>query len=113
MQVPFDRPLAPREATALIRARSANNPDLWLTKHAKEQMAERDLLVGDILHVLRNGFVLEEGTPATQEGFFRYAMECTTPNSDGRTVRVIVIPSTANAVKIVTVMWRDENKHSG
>lgn len=114
MDIPFSRPLTPGCATEFIlRKAICPSLDLWLTNHAKEQMELRDLLVGDILHILRRGFVLEEGIPATQAGLFRYAMECTTPNSDGRTVRVVVIPSTANSVKVVTVMWRDENKHSG
>lgn len=112
--MPFDHPLEPARATDLIRRKAAcPSFDLCWTKHAKDQMKERDLLVGDILHVLRRGFVLEKGVPATQAGFFRYAMEYTTPNSDGRTVRVVVIPSAANSVKVVTVMWRDENRHSG
>jgi hypothetical protein len=109
MNMPFDRPLSPGQATELIR-RKATAPglDVDLKRHAKSQMRERDLLMGDVLHLLKNGFVFEEGRPASQEGLFRYKMECTTPNSGHRTVAVIVIPSNANAVKIVTVMWRDE-----
>jgi len=112
--MPFSHPLKPAHATDLIR-RMAGRPgfDLCWTKHAKDQMKERDLLVGDILYVLRCGFILEKGIPATQAGLFRYAMECTTPNSDGRTVRVVIIPSTINSVKVITVMWRDESRHSG
>jgi hypothetical protein len=30
------------------------------------------------------------------------------PNSGGRTVRIVVIPSMSSEVKIVTVMWKDE-----
>lgn len=77
------------------------------TGHAKDQMAERDLIVGDVLHVLKHGFVYEEPEPATQKGCYRYKMECTTPNSHGRTVRIVLIPSDGNAVKVVTVMWKD------
>jgi hypothetical protein len=71
-------------------------------------MRDRDLIMGDVLHVLRTGFVYEEPEPATINGFFRYRIEGTTPNSDGRTVRVVVIPSGGHGAKIVTVMWRDE-----
>lgn len=76
-------------------------------------MAERKLLMGDILHVLKNGYVFEDGQPTTQAGCFKYRIECTTPNSGGRTVRVVLIPSSSDAIKIVTVMWRDEDPHTG
>ena len=71
-------------------------------------MLERDLIMGDALHVLKHGFVYEEAEPAMR-GFFKYKMECNTPNSNGRTVRVVVIPSVNKAAfKIVSVMWADE-----
>jgi len=73
-------------------------------------MAERDLIMGDVIHVLKHGFVLEEGQPSTQTGLFKYRMQCTTPNSGGRLVCVVVIPTQACAVKIVTVMWVDEDR---
>ena len=64
--------------------------------------------MGDVLHVLKHGFVHEKGEPATQPGCFKYGMECKTPNSGGRIVRIIVIPSTANGIIFLTVMWADE-----
>jgi hypothetical protein len=114
MEVPFDRPLDPRRATEFIRKKAfASDLTVRWTKHATMQMQARELIMGDVLHVLKNGFVFEQGLPATQAGCYKYKMECTTPNSGGRTVKVVVIPSTANAVKIITVMWRDEDKSSG
>lgn len=72
-------------------------------------MAERDLIVGDVLYVLKNGFVRMEPEPATREGFMRYAMETRTPNSNSREVRVVAIPDRAQCwIKIVSVMWVDE-----
>ena len=47
--------------------------------------------MGDLLHLLKQGFVYDEAVPATREGYFRYAVESTTPNSDGRAVRAITI----------------------
>lgn len=84
------------------------NLSITLTGHAKDQMLDRDLIMGDLRHVLRSGFVYDEPEEATQAGFFKYRIEGTTPNSDGRTVRVVVIPSGGHELKIVTVMWRDE-----
>lgn len=104
------RPWSPGEATKNLREKARGDVDVCWTKHAKEQMAERDLLMGDVLYVLKNGFVYEEGEPATRPALFKYKMECTTPNSGGRNVRVVLIPSSSTRLKIVTVMWVDENR---
>lgn len=71
-------------------------------------MEERDLTSLDILYVLQNGFVYKAAEPATRLGYWKYAMLGPTPNSNRREVKVIVIPSQAAAVKVVTVMWADE-----
>lgn len=104
----YDQPLGPREATELLRRIGASDPVFSWAKHAKERLRQRDLLMGDVLHVLKHGFVHDVGERATQPGCFRYRMESNTPNSAGRIVRIVVIPSTANGVKVVTVMWADE-----
>lgn len=78
------------------------------TEHVREQMADRDLTMGDVRHVLKWGFVLDPPRAATRPGFFKYLIESTTPNSDGRRVGVVVIPDAAARMKLVTVMWRDE-----
>jgi len=85
--------------------------ELVKTAHAIDQMLARDLMDGDLLYVLRHGFVYDRPAPlpATKPGFFRYAIEGKTPNSCGRKVRAIVIPDPAKAIiKVVTVMWADE-----
>lgn len=99
--------LSPGQATEHIRSKVCPELTIRWTKHAKEQMDERGLIMGDVLHVLKNGFVYDAGEPATGTGYFRYAMECTTPNSGGRTVIVVVIPALSCELKIVTVMWKD------
>lgn len=81
---------------------------LHLTKHALEQMKSRDLFVGDVMHVLRNGFVYEQPEKATRPGCFKYKIESSSP-AGMRTVRIVVIPwINPPELKIVTVMWRDE-----
>ena len=102
-------PWTPRQATERIRA-YANDPffDLSYKQHAKEQLTKRDLTTGDALYVLKKGFVYADPLPATQPGYFRYAMEGSTPNSGGRSLRVIVIPTPCRPhAKVVTVMWVD------
>ena len=102
-------PWKPADATKHINE-CARRDDftISLTLHAREQMAERGLIMGDVKHVLKTGFVYDEAKESTQEGFFKYRIEGTSPNSEGRTVRLVVIPNGRHAVKIVTVMWRDE-----
>ncbi|OXE35195.1 MAG: hypothetical protein CGW95_15395 [Phenylobacterium zucineum] len=78
--------------------------------HAKEQMRERGIIMGDVLHVLKRGFVYSEPINASRPGYHKYLVEATTPNSDGRAVGVVVIPDdVACELKIITVMWRDES----
>ncbi len=102
------KPLSPAKATHQLREYGASpDLDLYRTDHAKERMVERGLLMGDVLHVLKYGFVHNSGVSTSQVGHFKYEMECTTPNSGNRTVRIVVIPSRTCAVKIMTVMWVD------
>lgn len=100
---------SPAQATERIRqcAGASTFTPHW-KKHALERLHERDLLVGDVLYVLKNGFVLEDPEPSDAEGYFRYQVESKTPNSEGRTVKVIVVPGDGHELKIVTVMWKDE-----
>lgn len=98
----------PAQATIAIRqCAGSDDLDIVVTAHAGDQMSDRDLLMGDLLHLLKRGFVYDEAVSATR-GFFKYAIEGKTPNSHGRSVRAIVIPSGHCGIKIVTVMWRDE-----
>jgi len=71
-------------------------------------MQERSLIMADLLHLLKTGFVYQEAEPSSRDGLFKYKIEGPTPNSDGRTVRAVVIPGSGCAMKIVTGMWRDE-----
>jgi hypothetical protein len=100
--------MTPRQATDFLRAKVESDLELRWTRHAAKRMKERHLIVGDILHILKFGYVFEEGEPASSPGVFKYKMECRTPNSGARTVVIVVIPSAASWVKLVTVMWKDE-----
>ncbi|MCF6304476.1 MAG: DUF4258 domain-containing protein [Rhodobacteraceae bacterium] len=74
-------------------------------------MGERDIIMGDVLYVLKNGFIYVEPIPATTNGYFRYAIESISPNSGGRKIRLIVIPDYKNCgIKLITVMWVDETQ---
>lgn len=104
-------PWSPRDATVIIQ-QIANCPSFSLVykRHATERMVERQLIQSDVLHVLKKGSVFSSPQKAEKtQGYFKYAIESTTPNSNGRTVRLIVIPNAAvKKIKIITVMWKDE-----
>lgn len=107
-------PWKPAHATTRVRDIAKGKLDLVLSKHAKEQMQERDLATGDVLYVLKNGFIYDESVPSTRPGFSKYKMECTTPNSNNRTVRLVVIPcASSRHIKVATVMWADEPMRGG
>ena len=104
------QPWSPADATEIIRNIAKGHGQVAFTRHASKRMQERGLIMGDVLYVLRNGFVHDDPVACEKtKGFFKYAIESTTPNSNSRTVRVIVIPdaSKGGALKVVTVMWKD------
>jgi len=105
------QPWPPAMATDKIRAIARSDClELSYTRHARERMQERGLLTGDILYVLKNGFVYQGPQSGKVEGYFKYRMEAQTPNSGSRTVGVVVIPDKDGncALKVVTVMWINE-----
>lgn len=103
------KPQAWKSADATSRINACARSDeltLHFQVHAKERLAERDLTTVDVLHVLKWGFVYDD--PVLSDfGFYKYAIEAKTPNSDGRTVRLIVVAGESE-IKLISVMWRDE-----
>lgn len=73
----------------------------------------RDLIIGDVIYLLKNGFVYDEPVPSHVHKLYKYIMTSPTPNSGSREVGVVVIPDwRGKALKIVTVMWLDEVRQS-
>lgn len=102
------QPWNSREATELIRQIASGPHTFQLTGHARDQMLERGFSSGDVLYVLKKGYVFEEAESSTRIDYYKYKIQCTTPNSNAREVRVVVIPCAASkALKIITVMWCD------
>ena len=85
--------------------------DLYYTEHALIRIDQRNLILSDLLYLLRNGFVVcEEPEQSTQKGLYKYLIDGKTPNSDARYLRIVVIPDEkSNQIKVVTAMWRDES----
>src|SRR4051794_18623377 len=87
------QPWTPAQATERIRAIACDQRfAISFQRHAKEQMAARELILGDVIYLLKRGFVFDEAEPSTRAAFFKYKVECKTPNSGSRDVRVVSIP---------------------
>jgi hypothetical protein len=110
MLVELPEPWTPAQATERIRVIARQDAFMPSYKvHAKEQLADRGLIMGDLLYLLRNGFVYERPEQATRKPYWKHKMQCTTPNSQNREVRVVVMPDwKRKGIKVVTVMWADE-----
>jgi hypothetical protein len=112
--VELPEPWTPAQATDRIRSIARGQFDISYKIHAKEQLSKRDLIIGDLKFLLQYGFVYESAEPATRSNFWKYQIQSTTPNSNNREVRAVVIPDwKRKGIKVVTVMWADENRVSG
>lgn len=100
----------PGVATQRINAIARNQQCVLALKvHAKDRLAQRGLLMSDLLFVLRNGYVYEEPEESTLAGFYKYRIESQSPNSGARFLRAVVVPDgKACQIKVITIMWRDE-----
>ncbi len=113
--IQLPEPWSAQQATDRIRA-MAKMDDLSVTfsEHATDQMLDRDLILSDVLYVMKNGFCYDRGVATERLDHFKYAIECDSPNSGRREVRVILKPALYRRhVKIITVMWADEPMQQG
>lgn len=105
------QPWLPSKATDRIRRMAADRQrDVSFTKHASERIAERSLIMSDVLWVLRTGFVHDPGKESTVNELYKYGIEGIPPNSLARAIKIIVVPDEVrNQVKIITVMWKSQS----
>lgn len=102
-------PWNPAQATDRIRSIAQGEFLISYKMHAKDQMSDRGLIIGDLNYLLRNGFVYVPAEASKRDPFWKYQMQSSTPNSKNREVRVVVIPDWKRKhLKIITVMWADE-----
>lgn len=108
--VEVPEPWKPAQATERIRAIACHEQfALSWRIHATDQLTDRNLIMGDLHFLLRNGFVYEPAEEATRDPYWKYQIQCTTPNSQNREVRAVVIPDwKRKGIKVVTIMWADE-----
>jgi hypothetical protein len=103
---PWKPGLATTNINSIVRNKQC---DLALKLHAKDRLAERGLLMSDLLFVLKNGYVYEEPEESTLAGLYKYKIESQSPNSGARFLRAVVVPDGKSCqIKVITIMWRDE-----
>ncbi len=70
------QPWKPADDTDEIRT-IARSDRMKLTRrdHACDQMKDRNLVMGDILYLLKQGFVYEPPESSTKKGLYKYKME--------------------------------------
>ena len=104
------QPWKPADATLIINEiASARMCTFSYTVHARERMAERGLILSDLLFALRSGFVYSVPEESTIKGYYKYKVESQTPNSGSRSLRLVVVPDRKSCqIKVITIMWRDE-----
>ena len=103
--------LSPSKATDEVRQLAKTDTlDISKTIHAEDRLSERDILTGDLLYLLRNGFIYEEPERATRPDLWKYVIQGETPNSGGRTLCAVIIPDIKTChIKFVTCYWKDKN----
>ena|SRR5665213_1610712 len=108
------QPWSPADATDIIRSIAKGDYILSQTEHILENLELRSLYMGDVLYVLKNGFVLTPAQSSTRKNWFKYRIDSKSPNSGNRFVRVVFLPcAKPNELKLITVMWRDEDTFKG
>lgn len=106
--------MSPADATRFVNALArGDNFSINLSFHAKKRLQERNLISGDVLYLLKNGFVHSKGQKAdgkakNNNDIFKYIIEGSTPNSNGRFICAAIIPAPDESVTILTVYWKDE-----
>ena len=83
--------------------------DLLYSEHAKERMSERCITTGDVMHVLKKGFVYDEAEKATR-GRYKYRIVGKTPNSQREIALIVLATRKEKKIKVVTIMWNDDNR---
>lgn len=90
--------LSPGQARKILAEIFNRNPNLIsFTKHAREQMSDRDLKSGDVLNVLKAGKIFSE--PEYENGSFRYRVQT-------KKITVVIAFKRPNHIIVVTA-WRD------
>ncbi|MCY4337312.1 MAG: DUF4258 domain-containing protein [Gammaproteobacteria bacterium] len=94
-----------------IRAYSQKSSgfELAYTIHAKERIEERGIIISDVVHILVHGHIDDEPETSSRPGYCKYKICGKPPNSGHREICLVIIPNPDKpAVKVITVMWKDQ-----
>jgi len=104
MKDDFDRGMSPEEATARIREVAQGEYRLVLTGSVSRALVKGPLIMGDIRCVLSNGEVTAPAEKSSMDGIFKYLMECRTPNHPNSALKLVVIISKSNLIKVCAIL---------
>ena len=90
-------------ATRTIRQRAANSASVALTLHAEEQMMARDIIMPELLRILREGAVYL--APVKIGDGWKAEIELRMPG--GADAAAVTVVPDGDGLRVVTVMWRD------
>lgn len=76
-----------------------------LSGHARERMAERDIVQRDVDRALRGGYLLDEPEPGKHEGEWKCKMVLAIKGR--RDLGVVVVLRPGGSLKVKTVEWED------
>ncbi len=99
---------SPRKAEEFIHAYALDSAcDVTDTQHMTERLELRDILMSDVMYVLKYGSISELPQATTRTDCFTCKICGTTLNSSNREICVVVVPNPNRpAIKIITVMWK-------
>jgi hypothetical protein len=101
-------PWSATDATKIITGLARDVFDLQLTQHARERMADRDIVIADLLHVLKTGSVHKPGEAREPYSTYCYTIEGSVPTQNSLKLRIVVRPNVnveRKFIKVVTTMW--------
>lgn len=107
--------LPPSAVDALVKALAEDRDlSIWFSTHAQEQMRDRDIVVSDLMHLLKHGIVGQEAEIEGGLAEHGYPLDGMTPNSGRRFIRAIVtVDPAAKSIGVITMMWVDEPNRDG
>jgi hypothetical protein len=94
------------EATELINKLAYDSGNIFLKKHARKRMQERDFIFDEVLQILREGTINKEPEYDNKKGSWKYKVEFYKFNNN-RDAACVVSLDKKKKVFVITVMWLD------
>lgn len=101
---PVPQPLSPEAATERIQTIARRGYTLCWDEDVPIKLREKELIIGDLHHVLKYGKVREPGMSCTTALAFKYVVETKTPNWIGKNLRILAIFGNTDEIRVCDVL---------